>query len=259
MLCREMSLVASGDGWGLAMPLKCRAWSCDFCAPERRAALVRFARSGEPNRFLTLTIRPDGKSTPAALARELARAWRLVVKRASRQLGIGKLEYLAVFERTKQGWPHLHILLRSGYLPQRWLSEQMRELVNSPIVWIEAITDTRKAAKYIAKYIGKDPHRFGKCKRYWSTRNYALDKEEDEDSPWGEQPWQTSKQSRMTLFCLWHDLGMPAEYLPAHDVSYWGSPPAALLRRWEAPEVHDPPGPSPCAVIGSAACTAPSF
>ena len=56
----------------------------------------------------------------------------------------------------------------------------MRELDDSPQAWINTIGDLRRRAAYISKYMGKDPHRFSGCKRYWRSQDYDLRPPEDE-------------------------------------------------------------------------------
>lgn len=173
MLCRELSLVKETTGRGIAIPLVCRAWNCDYCRPMRKRQLVELAKRGNPNRLVTLTAAPGAGVSPAARAKALARAWRLVCKRIKRLHPGQPLEYLAVFEATKRGEPHLHILCRSGFIPQAWLSDQMREIMRSPIVDVRQVKNAKVAAAYVAKYIGKAPHHFATCKRYWTSKNWA--------------------------------------------------------------------------------------
>lgn len=173
MLCSEWSLVKHHADHAEAIALRCRSWRCPLCLPMRQQQLTDLAIRGTPERFITLTIRPDTNSTTAQRAANLARAWRVCLARW-RRLNPGKRhEYLAVFEATKRGEPHLHILVRGPFIAQRWLSAQMSQLINSPIVDIRRVNNPTKAAAYIAKYVGKAPHRFGTCKRYWHTKLWA--------------------------------------------------------------------------------------
>jgi hypothetical protein len=48
----------------------------------------------------------------------------------------------------------------------------MDSLLGAPVVDIRPISDAGKTAGYVAKYIGKSPVRFDRCKRYWSSRDY---------------------------------------------------------------------------------------
>lgn len=132
------------------------------------------AMGGSPNIFLTLTIRRNDHSNPYAAAKDLARAWRLCRLRLLRHFKWKKLPFLAVFEATKAGWPHLHILLRSRFIPQKLISHIMSELINSPVVGIEYVHDKRRTAAYVAKYVTKEATKFGTCKRYWQSADYDL-------------------------------------------------------------------------------------
>ncbi len=94
-------------------------------------------------------------------------ALKILIKRARRKFTKSPIEYLAVFEETKKGEPHLHILMRAPFIPQRWLSETMDELINAPIVDIRKVGAAKNAARYVAKYVGKGPKPFAALKRYW--------------------------------------------------------------------------------------------
>jgi hypothetical protein len=91
-----------------------------------------------------------------------------------RRHGRKTLPFLAVFEQHKSGWPHLHLLARTGYLSQKWLSEQMNQLADSPVCYVTLVKGADKIAHYCAKYVGKQPFHFGTAKRYWSSRDYYV-------------------------------------------------------------------------------------
>lgn len=174
MYCGETSLVNYDHDGRTAVALRCRSWTCPDCAPDRRKKLIAEILGGAPTTFLTLTSRRVEGRTPAHAAAELAHAWRLIRLRCMRQRRLQRLPFFAVFEATQLGWPHLHICLRNVWIDQRWLSEQMRELTNSPIVDIRRIDNKGRAVAYVAKYSGKASHRFATAKRYWSSRDYQL-------------------------------------------------------------------------------------
>lgn len=136
------------------------------------------AASGEPTRFLTLTVNPRRGGSPEERCLELAHAWRVLVKRLRRANPSEPVEYLAIVEQTKRGEPHLHILLRSPYIPQAVISAAMSELIDAPIVDIRRIRDPKEVIRYVAKYVTKAPAKLGTCKRYWTSRSYELDEEE---------------------------------------------------------------------------------
>lgn len=186
-------------GWSLlnlqrqpqrAITLFCRAWSCPDCMPRRLRALKHVAAEGNPTTFITLTVNPQRGETPEARARELTDAWRVVVKRARRKFRKAPLEFLAVFEETNRGEPHLHILCRAPYIPQSWLSAQMTELIEAPIVDIRSVHGKKGVARYVAKYVAKGPKSFGALKRYWMSGRYDLRPERPvkEKSIYGS-PW----------------------------------------------------------------------
>jgi len=160
--------VAAGAIW-------CKSWLCEYCAPIRQKQLMAQAVSGNPNKFITLTsrYRPD-EMTPSDAARQLVHAWRMVVQRGKREKLFKDIQYIAVFELTKKGWPHLHILARCSFLAQSWLSDRLREYADSPIVDVRTVKSRKRAAWYIAKYTAKAPTKIDGCKRYWRTRGYDL-------------------------------------------------------------------------------------
>lgn len=175
MYCGGSTQVKHGENGLSARPLRCRAWTCDHCAPQRKKQLIALGFAGKPNRFLTLTVNPALYNSQARRAEMLSRAWRLLRKRIRRKFHWDRVPFLAVVERQKSGEPHLHILLRCPYLPQAWISEQMRDLIGAPIVDIRWITDQGRVAAYIVKYCGKDPHRFPNTKRYWRSPDWQLE------------------------------------------------------------------------------------
>jgi len=139
------------------------------------------AGNGRPNKFITLTsrYRPE-EMTPDAAAKQLVHAWRMVVQRGKRDGVFQDIQYICVFELTKKGWPHLHILARCTFLAQEWLSDRLRDYADSPIVHVRAINSEKRAAWYVAKYTAKAPEKFHGCKRYWRTHGYDLSPKHDD-------------------------------------------------------------------------------
>ena len=207
MLCSQAIVVKRQGSTVRAAVLYCRSWTCEICRPKRQQQLIAEGIHGQPNRFLTLTIRAGDPASRNARCKQLVEAWRqlrleihdelllplrdrwklkdgkpdttrraaiLAAKKATPKQKRKTVEFLAVVEAQKSGEPHLHILIRSEYLPQPWISERMSDICNSPICWIEIMDGKKKIANYVAKYCGKDPHRFGSCKRYWQSRKFNL-------------------------------------------------------------------------------------
>jgi hypothetical protein len=208
VLCSEATIVNQGVDAARAVSLRCRAWGCPLCQPDRQRQLVALAKSGRPTTFITLTTNPAVGSSPASRAKTLAGAWRQVVKRACKKYRYKKIAYLCVFEATKKGEPHLHILARVKWIDQRWLSAQMRELIGAPIVDIRMVKSAGEIASYISKYIGKEPHRFKTCKRYWCTRSWDLsDFKREPDTGYWSNVWEVRKVSIHWLRECWEGMG----------------------------------------------------
>lgn len=185
--CREMLVVKKLPGVEWAEPLRCRSWSCELCAPERRKRLIAEAIAGEPNTYIVLTVNPKWGESPSHRAKMLVNAWRWARDFfkgchtfEGRHVDNGTIPFLAVFERTKLGEPHLNVMCRSQWIPQELLSEFMEVMIGAPVVSISRITSPRQCAKYCAKYCGKDPARFETVKRYWSSQDYDLSDYEPE-------------------------------------------------------------------------------
>lgn len=208
MLCSEATLVKLDFDGGTAVTLKCRAWSCPICQPERGRALRGLAFSGKPTTFITLTVNPANFDSPEERARRLADAWRTIVREAKAKYGYKTIPYLCVFEATKAGEPHLHIIARVRWLDQKWLSKRMDALMGAPIVDIRRVWRAKQVASYITKYVGKDPHRFGTCKRYWCTQDWEQSEFIREEDPiLVEGKWDTDSRDITSLQADWEFAG----------------------------------------------------
>lgn len=169
---------------------------------------MAFAASGLPNRFLTLTVDPRIGTDQADRLRLLSNAWRVVRKRLMRKYGKHSIEFFAVVEETKQGEPHLHILLRSPYIPQALISSAMAQLIDSPIVDIRRIKSARDVVRYVAKYITKAPKQFGTAKRYWSSTRYEIKDREGAHVPDKSGPrWLIDRRSVTEILNEWYYQG----------------------------------------------------
>jgi len=162
------------------------------------------ASAGRPTRFITLTVSPRIGTDPDSRLLLLANAWRTAVKRIRRKWPKKPLSYLAIVEATKAGEPHLHILYRGPFIPQAFLSQTMRELIDSPIVDIRQIKGAREVIRYVAKYVTKAPHHFGTGKRYWSTQDWEEPADSKKDpSAEGLPGWQVVRESMIALVWAW--------------------------------------------------------
>lgn len=155
--------------------LHCGKWECTDCRKRLRAKWIRIAIAGKPERFLTLTMRAGDGPPPPNAGQRLLRAFRSLLQRARREFGWRGIAYTAVLEATARGWPHLHVLLRCPYWDVKWISDRMAEYIDSPIVYMEAVRNVKGVAKYVAKYLAKEPHKFEGCRRIWRTPSWSKD------------------------------------------------------------------------------------
>jgi len=132
------------------------------------------AASGHANRFITLTASMKAGINTEERLHALSHAWRVIMLRLRRLHPGIDIQYLVIVEATKHGEPHLHILYRGPFIPQRVLSHWMSQLISSPICDIRKVRSQRELIRYVAKYVTKKPAQFGTSKRYWQSRGYQL-------------------------------------------------------------------------------------
>lgn len=218
-LCTDLTLVKADALTITAEPLRCRCWTCDHCVQVRRAELKRDARDGNPDTFLTLTVNPAFGASPDHRATLLSRSWWAIRRAARKRYGYDRMPFIAVFERTKKGEPHLHILARCKWLDQAWLSDFMRRRMLAPIVDIRRILSKRLAAWYVTKYLTKAPHKFDGVKRYWKSRDWldpgAGAEQRDETEP-GD--WHVMKQSFHSFIITMARRGWACELHPRRAI-----------------------------------------
>jgi len=203
-LCCEWTAVKITPLQRDAVSLPCRCWDCENCGPKRRSQLMAQAASGLPTTLITLTVNPRVGESVNDRLRLLSHSWKLIVKRLRQVKGKDYIQYMAFVEKTKAGEPHLHILARTGWIPQKWLSAVMDELMRSPIVDIRRIQTVRAAVAYVAKYVTKAPAKFGASKRYWQSRAYGLNPLPKPD-PGGSdfEPWVLEKRHINLVSLSW--------------------------------------------------------
>jgi hypothetical protein len=125
--------------------------------------------------MLTLTIRRTASGDPVEARSRLGRGVREILRRAARETGV-QAAYFVAIEKHKSGWPHAHIALRGWkFVGHKRLSRQWLAITgDSSHVHIRRLPQ-RRLAKYLAKYLGKDLHRFGTFKRYWCSQDWLPD------------------------------------------------------------------------------------
>lgn len=238
MLCREACIVKYGPDAIRMATLFCRSWTCEICAPKRAAQVSGRLQAGKPNKFLTLTVNPAVYSGPIERADRLATAFRKWIRKMRLRFKGQEVEYYAVFERTAQGEPHLHVLGRWPFVAQAEISDFFKAEIRAPIVDIRRVRSKRGASRYVSKYLSKDCQKFGKLKRYFQSRGYCepLVKTPDEP-PWNRIKWE--KVEKPLWWLCWHYRVQGWEWIDHNRLHYheWRRPPP------EPPP--EPPRPSP--------------
>lgn len=133
--------------------LPCRTWSCRPCAERKIKQMACTVRDVQPNRLLTLTVNPS-------LYESRKESWQKTVKQVPiliRRLRskFGSIEYLRVTEVTSKGWPHYHLLVKSGYLPHSVVKNYWSEQTGAFIVDLRCVAKSFSAYKYLVKYLSK--------------------------------------------------------------------------------------------------------
>jgi len=86
------------------------------------------ASEGHPNLFMTLTCKPDLYSDPHDAARDMKRGLVALRRRIERKWKVKNIPFIVVYEATKRGWPHMHLLLRAPYMHWKVLRAMWQEI-----------------------------------------------------------------------------------------------------------------------------------
>lgn len=134
-------------------PLLCGSWICPRCSKRKLRVWRARILDAAPTRWMTLTIDRKLHPTPSSMLKSFKRAFPVLIRTIRKRFA--SIEYVAVYETHKAGFPHLHVAYRGSYIPQKWLSRVWNSLTYSPVVDIRKIPNERALAHYITKYIIK--------------------------------------------------------------------------------------------------------
>lgn len=134
--CQDTTLVGVSGRRARVTALRCRRWSCEWCAKRLRAKMVAHAHAGfiRGQRVRMFTLTAPGNEGVEQSYDQLARRWKRFRESLRRRFPGARFEYFRVTERQGRGHAHLHVLSRGPFIPQRWLSEAAGHagLVRSP-------------------------------------------------------------------------------------------------------------------------------
>lgn len=205
--------------------LRCKSWSCDFCAKGNRSRWQAFLLDVLPAisevwSFHTLTlpawIRKRGDWTPedrTVASLSLIRGnWDKLMKRIKRQ--VGAVQYFRVFEKHGDGVLHLHFLLShtiphdelkkvmpkkttqdhepETYYYWRWLKDNAPECGFGFMTSSENLTDPVKAVGYTTKYMTKEDIYIGDMLSKYRIRRFQSSQGIGSQEDWGrgEDFWE---------------------------------------------------------------------
>lgn len=128
--------------------------------------------------MITLTTWTKNYETPRDAFEQAGPQVAQLVRRLRRRHG--DIEYLKVLEQHKNGFPHWHMVVRSGYIPFTAIRDEWKALTGNLIVDVRKIKDQKGVYFYIVKYLGKQSIcKFTKRRVSWS-KNFFPPKEKRE-------------------------------------------------------------------------------
>lgn len=181
--CQSQTIVKTFGTHYEVAPLRCRCWHCPDCVGMRLAQLADLCRRGQPTTFLTFTIRAQDDDRQAERAQLIKRAWTNLRRVICRKFKLKSLPFIAIFEQTKRGEPHLHILARMPFVDQKWLSQYWEQATGAFRVDIRKVRSQAGVAKYVSKYVSKAPTMWAGTKRYWRSLDWIVEKALDIAKP----------------------------------------------------------------------------
>jgi hypothetical protein len=152
-VCGMFSLVVIEEDSVKVAPIGCGLWKCPLCAKRKANHWIARIRNEDAQLFITLTLNPATIPPEVTPQKQIYRAFSKLVKRIRDKRG--PFEYVATLEFTKRGLPHLHVIARSRYIPQKWLSQQAQQSGLGKICYIKKVDSAGRAVRYIAKYLLK--------------------------------------------------------------------------------------------------------
>lgn len=140
---------------------RCHDRFCLPCSQDRARLIVANLKEQIPyerTRFLTLTLKHSNEPLRSQLDR-LYKSFSDLRRRAFWKATVtGGVAFLEVkLGKTSGKWhPHLHVLVRGKYIPQKVLSDQWLQITgDSHIVDIRLATDPNAVYSYLAAYVTK--------------------------------------------------------------------------------------------------------
>ena len=220
--CGSYTIEAEDNLGGVGWSGNCKCWPCPTCGPQNERRLKRWIAAGRPDRFITLSCVEGYLGCPILARERMAEVWNLVVRRFRRLKPTNKCEYAVICEKHLNGWPHLHIAWKGPWIDQGWLSKQMDELLQSPVVWVQRVYSYRGTIHYLTKYMTSGLHQFGSKNRYWFSQGYPRRKKERQRlHRFAITKTNRRNRSFAEMLAEWERLGRNVQYLQGGGAA-WG-------------------------------------
>lgn len=233
LYCGAWAIVATTeDGVALAHPLYCKSWACHRCARLLRRRLISRLNGVRVFSLLTLTSNPARWRSPDDAFRGMSHEVNVLFKRIRRRYPGAPIEYFLVWETTKNGWPHAHVLLQAPIIPSRWLKVVWDELTGAPVIDIRRVADAAGAIAYVAKYLSKDLNCPDRMKRFRASRRFFNEVDPDLSSRFSPSlRWCFKPQSTSELARDWSLSGLTVHRFPDGSIAAYprGHPDAPSL------------------------------
>lgn len=156
------------------------------------------------HQFITLSCNPGPWRDAEHAFRGMSLAVGELVKRIRRKWSPAGFEYALVWETTRKGWPHVHLIARGPFIPQRWLSRTWQELTHAYIVDIRIVKGGGGVAREMAKYLAKDLHAPPHFKRYRLSHGFLMGRSLSSLlHPPMDGQWRVVKESPGVLLQTW--------------------------------------------------------
>lgn len=238
-LCATGVILYVNDDTGqlIAMPAFCHRWDCDYCSAVRVRRARAIAAAGKPERMIVLTSRPDPSLDLISSIRWFRERWKRLLERLRRNFP--RTEYMAFVELHKSQWPHMHILTKGCYIPQRLLQAWWKELTGAHRVRIEKIhkgwSGIQEATKYYLKTARQVHEAAPRLPVYTTSRGWLPEDWKEGDRPPGNytfycfarMPWKHFLEELSEAHVR---LAPLADHPGRYVVEFTGPPDAAYLR-----------------------------
>jgi hypothetical protein len=164
---------------------RCKRWTCEHCAEINKAVwtarmLYAVDLIGGDWSFVTLTAHEKTRSKLASW-QNISKGWNRLNLRLKRHFGA--FYYVRVYELTKRGSFHLHMLI-SLKVPTRWWKDNARKCGMGYQAKSEVLENSHHAVFYCAKYMTKQTADFPtNVRRITCSQNFP-DREKDKSHEW---------------------------------------------------------------------------